>query len=131
MKQSREILLKYWNYDSFRPQQEEIVDDAINGSDVLALLPTGGGKSNCFQVPGIAREGITLVISPLIALMQDQVANLQKIGIRAEALTSGMSHREIDILLDNTRFGGVDFLYTSPERIQSSLFIERFKSMKV
>ena len=131
MKQSREILLKYWNYDSFRPQQEEIVDDAINGSDVLALLPTGGGKSICFQVPGIAREGITLVISPLIALMQDQVANLKKIGIRAEALTSGLSYREIDILLDNTRFGGVDFLYTSPERIQSSLFIERFKSMQV
>ena len=131
MKQSREILLKYWNYDSFRPQQEEIVDDAINGSDVLALLPTGGGKSICFQVPGIAREGITLVISPLIALMQDQVANLKQRGIRAEALTSGLSYREIDILLDNTRFGGVDFLYTSPERIQSSLFIERFKSMQV
>jgi ATP-dependent DNA helicase RecQ len=111
--------------------QEEIVDDAINGNDVLALLPTGGGKSICFQVPGIAREGITIVISPLIALMQDQVQNLEKIGIRAKAITSGMSYREIDIILDNARFGGLDFLYTSPERIQSKLFIERFKLMNV
>ena len=111
--------------------QEEIVDDTINGFDVLALLPTGGGKSICFQVPGLAREGITLVISPLIALMQDQVQNLEKIGIRAKSITSGMSFREIDIILDNARFGGLDFLYTSPERIQSNLFIERFKLMSV
>ncbi len=111
--------------------QEDIVDDVINAFDVLALLPTGGGKSICFQVPGLAREGITIVISPLIALMQDQVQNLEKIGIRAKAITGGMSYREIDILLDNARFGGIDFLYTSPERIQSTLFIERFKQMNV
>lgn len=111
--------------------QEEIVDDVIYGHDTLALLPTGGGKSICFQVPGIAREGITIVISPLIALMQDQVNNLQSKGIRAKSIISGMSYREIDITLDNARFGGLDFLYTSPERIQSKLFIERFKGMNV
>ena len=131
VKISRDILQKFWGFDNFRPMQEEIVDDAINGFDVLALLPTGGGKSICFQVPGLAREGITIVISPLIALMQDQVQNLEKIGIRAKAITSGMSFREIDIILDNARFGGLDFLYTSPERIQSKLFIERFKLMNV
>lgn len=131
MKKSREILLKYWNYESFRPLQEDIVDDVINGFDVLALLPTGGGKSICFQVPGMVREGITIVISPLIALMQDQVQNLEKIGIRAKAITSGMNYREIDILLDNARFGGIDFLYTSPERTLSTLFIERFKLMNI
>ncbi len=131
MDKSRDILKKYWGFDQFRPLQEDIVDDAINGYDTLALLPTGGGKSICFQVPGIAREGITLVISPLIALMQDQVANLQARGIRAKSIISGMSYREIDITLDNARFGGLDFLYTSPERIQSKLFIERFKLMNV
>jgi ATP-dependent DNA helicase RecQ len=131
MDKSRDILKKYWGFDQFRPHQEDIVDDAINGYDTLALLPTGGGKSICFQVPGIAREGITLVISPLIALMQDQVANLQARGIRAKSIISGMSYREIDITLDNARFGGLDFLYTSPERIQSKLFIERFKLMNV
>ncbi len=131
MNSSREILKKYWGYSSFRPQQEEIVDDVINGHDVLALLPTGGGKSICFQVPGLAREGITLVISPLIALMQDQVQNLQKIGIRAIAITSAMSQREIDISLDNVKFGGYDFLYTSPERLKNALFLTRFKQMQV
>ena len=131
LKTSIKILQKHWGYESFRPGQEEIIDDVINGFDVLALLPTGGGKSICFQVPGIAREGVTLVISPLIALMQDQVQNLQKIGVRAKAITSGLSYREIDILLDNVRFGGIDFLYTSPERLQSQLFIERFKLMNI
>lgn len=131
MNKSRDILKKYWGYDQYRPMQEEIVDDVIYGHDALALLPTGGGKSICFQVPGIAREGITIVISPLIALMQDQVKNLQSKGIRAKYIISGMSYREIDIILDNARFGGLDFLYTSPERIQSKLFIERFKLMNV
>lgn len=131
MKKSHDIIKKYWGFDQFRPMQEEIVDDVIYGHDTLALLPTGGGKSICFQVPGIAREGITLVISPLIALMQDQVTNLQSRGIRAKAIISGMSYREIDITLDNARFGALDFLYTSPERIQSKLFIERFKLMNV
>ncbi len=131
MKKSIEILKKYWGFDAFRLSQESIIDDAIYGHDVLALLPTGGGKSICFQVPGLAREGITVVISPLIALMQDQVQNLVSKGIRAKAITSGMTYREIDILLDNARFGGIDFLYTSPERIQSALFQERFKLMRI
>lgn len=131
MKKSIEILEKYWGFTSFRPSQSEIIDDSINGSDVLALLPTGGGKSICFQVPGLVREGITIVVSPLIALMQDQVTNLNKKGIRAKSIISGMSYREIDLILDNARFGGLDFLYTSPERIQSKLFIERFKRMSV
>jgi ATP-dependent DNA helicase RecQ len=131
VKKSIEILKKYWGFDAFRLSQESIIDDAIYGHDVLALLPTGGGKSICFQVPGLAREGITIVISPLIALMQDQVQNLVSKGIRAKAITSGMTYREIDILLDNARFGGIDFLYTSPERIQSALFQERFKLMRI
>lgn len=131
MEQSRNILQKYWGYDAFRPLQEDIVDAAIYGKDVLALLPTGGGKSICFQVPGIAREGLCLVISPLIALMNDQVEQLKKRGIRAKAIVSGMSYREIDITLDNARFGGLDFLYTSPERLKTKLFIERFKQMQV
>ena len=130
-KKSEEILSNYWGYSHFRPLQEEIVDAAIYGKDVLALLPTGGGKSICFQVPGIAREGITIVVSPLIALMEDQVTQLQKRGIRAKALTSGLSFREIDILLDNAKFGGVDFLYISPERIQTRLFQERVKQMEI
>ena len=131
MDKSREILKLYWGFEQFRTLQENIVDDVIYGHDVLALLPTGGGKSICFQVPGIAREGITVVVSPLIALMQDQVNNLQKRGIRARAITSSMSYREIDITLDNARFGGLDFLYTSPERLTTRLFIERFKQMNV
>lgn len=131
MQQSRGILKKYWGFDSFRPLQEDIADAVIYGHDVLALLPTGGGKSVCFQVPGLAREGLCLVISPLIALMNDQVEQLEKKGIRAKAITSGMSFKEIDIALDNARFGGLDFLYTSPERLQTNLFIERFKLMKI
>jgi len=131
MKKSQEILKKYWGYDKFRPLQESIIDDVIYGHDTLAILPTGGGKSICFQIPGIAREGITLVISPLISLMQDQVKNLNSKGIKAREITSGMNYREIDITLDNAVFNGVDFLYTSPERLKTKLFIERFKKMNV
>jgi ATP-dependent DNA helicase RecQ len=131
MNKSLDILRKYWGFDHFRPSQEPIVRDVIHGFDTLALLPTGGGKSICFQVPGLAREGLTLVISPLIALMQDQVQNLKNRGIKATCIMGGMSYREIDLILDNARFGGIDFLYTSPERLQSKLFIERFKLMQV
>lgn len=131
MTKSTEILYKYWGFESFRPQQEEIVDSVIYGHDTLAILPTGGGKSICFQVPGMALEGLTIVISPLIALMEDQVQNLRKKGIKVELITSGMSYREIDIALDNARFGNVSFLYTSPERLKTELFQERCKSMKV
>lgn len=131
MKKSKQLLREKWGFEDFRPGQEAIVNDVINGYDVLAILPTGGGKSICFQVPGLTREGITLVISPLIALMQDQVANLQSKGIRASALVSGMPYKQVDIILDNAKFGGLDFLYTSPERTLSALFIERFKQMNV
>ncbi len=131
MERSREILKKYWGYDSFRPLQEDIVDGIIYGQDTLAILPTGGGKSICFQVPGMALDGLTLVISPLIALMHDQVEQLMSRNIKAQVITSTMSYREIDIALDNCRFGGVKFLYTSPERLKSELFIERFKEMPV
>lgn len=126
-----EILEKYWGHKSFRPKQLDIVEAAIYGHDVLALLPTGGGKSICFQVPALAREGVCLVISPLIALMEDQVMNLKKRGIEAEFIVSGMTYKEIDYLLDRVRFGNVKFLYTSPERLQSRLFIERCKLMNV
>lgn len=131
MKKSQEILEHFWGFTHFRPLQEEIIDSAIYGHDTLALLPTGGGKSLCFQIPGIAREGITLVISPLIALMQDQVKNLKSRGIQAQAIYSGISFREIDILLDNAVYGGIDFLYLSPERLLTRIFIERFKKMNV
>ncbi|XOV68234.1 MAG: ATP-dependent DNA helicase RecQ [Fluviicola sp.] len=131
MEKSREILQRFWGYPAFRPLQEEIVDSVIYGHDTLAILPTGGGKSICFQVPGLALDGITLVISPLIALMQDQVSQLEQRGIRASLISSGLSYREIDIALDNARFGNTKFLYTSPERLKSDLFIERFKRMNV
>ncbi|MBW7867729.1 MAG: RecQ family ATP-dependent DNA helicase [Brumimicrobium sp.] len=128
---AQEILKQYWGYDSFRAQQGDIVQSVITGNDTFALLPTGGGKSICFQVPGLARDGICIVISPLIALMQDQVKNLQSKGIKAAAITSGMSKREIDIILDNAKFGGLDFLYVSPERLKTELFLTRFKQMQV
>ncbi len=131
MKSTLQILSKFWGYTHFRPLQEDIIDSVINGQDVLAILPTGGGKSLCFQVPGIAREGMCIVVSPLIALMEDQVENLRKRGIRARAITSVMNYREIDITLDNAVYGGIDFLYISPERIQTTLFQERLKRMKV
>lgn len=126
-----ETLKHYWGYDSFRDQQGDIVQSVVDGHDTFALLPTGGGKSICFQVPGLVREGICIVISPLIALMQDQVKNLKSKGIRAAAITSGMSRREIDITLDNAKFGSLDFLYVSPERLQTEIFITRFSQMNV
>ncbi len=125
------ILKQYWGFSSFRPLQQEIIQSVLSGMDTLALLPTGGGKSVCFQVPGMALHGITLVISPLIALMKDQVMNLNKKGIRAAAIYSGMDRQEIDVTLDNCLFGGIRFLYVSPERLRTERFIEALKQMKV
>ncbi|MCT4579969.1 MAG: RecQ family ATP-dependent DNA helicase [Flavobacteriales bacterium] len=125
------ILKKYWGFSTFRPLQEEIIQHALDGKDTLALLPTGGGKSICFQIPALAQEGICIVISPLIALMKDQVENLKKRGIQAIALTSEKSKKEVDYLLDNCIYGKVKFLYVSPERLKQPLFIERFKKMPV
>lgn len=127
----KEILKKYWGFSSFRPLQEDIINSTLNGKDTLALLPTGGGKSICFQVPAMCQEGICIVVSPLIALMKDQVYHLKQKGIKATAIYSGMSKREIDIALDNCIYGGFKFLYVSPERLKTSIFVERVKQMKV
>ncbi len=129
--QPKEILKKYWGYDSFRPLQEEIVQSLLDKNDTLALLPTGGGKSICFQVPALALEGICLVVSPLIALMKDQVENLRKRNIPALCLFTGMPYREIVHTLREAAFGRYKFLYCSPERLQSSLFLEYLPAMQV
>lgn len=126
-----QVLQQYWKYPAFRPMQEEIIQSVLDGKDTLALLPTGGGKSICFQVPGLILEGVTIVISPLIALMKDQVEQLNQRGIKAAAIYSGIPKREIDILLDNCVFGDVKFLYVSPERLKSDLFLERTSRMNV
>ncbi len=125
------ILKKYWGYDSFRPMQEEIINSALDGKDTLALMPTGGGKSVCFQVPALAKEGICLVVSPLIALMKDQVNNLNNRGIKALAVYSGMPFQQIDLTLDNAIYGDYKFLYVSPERLNTRLFKERVRKMDV
>jgi len=127
----QEILKHYWNHDSFRPLQEEIIQSVLLGQDTLALLPTGGGKSICFQVPALTKDGLCIVVSPLIALMKDQVENLKTKGIEAVAIVSGMSKREVDIALDNCIYGGVKFLYLSPERLLSELVRERISYMNV
>ncbi len=119
-----EILKQYWGYDSFRPLQEEIIDAVLQGKDVLALLPTGGGKSICFQVPALAKEGICLVVSPLIALMKDQIQNLKKKGIPALSIYTGMSFLEVKKTLQNAAHGNYKFLYVSPERLETNLFLE-------
>ena len=125
------ILRQYWGYEQFRPSQEEIITSVLAGNDTLALLPTGGGKSICFQVPALLREGICLVVSPLIALMRDQVAQLNRRNISAAAVYSGMSAREIDFCLDNCVYGTYKFLYVSPERLKTELFLARIERMNV
>ncbi|SNT11925.1 ATP-dependent DNA helicase RecQ [Ekhidna lutea] len=126
-----EILKQYWGYDSFRAMQEEIIQSVLDGKDTLALLPTGGGKSVCFQVPALTLEGVCIVVSPLISLMKDQVDQLQKRGIKSAAIYSGMSRREIDITLDNCIYGDFKFLYVSPERLKTEIFLERAKQMNI
>ncbi len=117
-----EVLQQYWGYDAFRPMQEEIISAAADGKDVLAILPTGGGKSVCFQVPALMREGIALVVTPLIALMKDQVQNLEARGIRALSIHAGMERREVELVLNNAAYGDFKFLYVSPERLGTALF---------
>src|SRR5574344_2764927 len=117
-----DILKQYWGYDSFRTKQEEIVDAAVAGQDVLAILPTGGGKSVCFQVPALMKEGLALVITPLIALMKDQVQTLNDRGIKALAVYAGMSRHEVDVAFNNAAYGDYKFLYLSPERLSTPLF---------
>jgi ATP-dependent DNA helicase RecQ len=122
IQQYRDILKKYWGYSSFRPLQEDIIKSITEGKDTLALMPTGGGKSITFQVPAMAHEGLCLVITPLIALMKDQVSRLNKLEIKSLAIHSGMSPEEIDITLENAIYGNYKFLYVSPERISTRLF---------
>lgn len=126
-----QILQTYWGFAKFRPLQEDIIQSVLDGHDTLALMPTGGGKSACFQVPALARPGICIVVSPLIALMKDQVENLREKGINAIAIISGMGKREVDIALDNCIYGEIKFLYLSPERLLSDLVKERIRHMKV
>lgn len=131
MPEKNEILNKFWGHPNFRPFQEEIIDAASKNEDVLALLPTGGGKSLCFQIPALMAEGICIVISPLVALMEDQVKALQEKGIKALALAGGISFSDLDVLLDNCIYGNYKFLYISPERLQQDLIQQRIKQMNV
>ncbi|MCK5470497.1 MAG: ATP-dependent DNA helicase RecQ, partial [Cyclobacteriaceae bacterium] len=122
---------QFWGYEKFRHLQQEIVESVLAGQDTLALLPTGGGKSLCYQLPALCKEGLCLVISPLIALMKDQVDQLNKLGIKAYAIFTGLTNREIDIILDNCVYGKVKLLYVSPERLQTGVFVERVKKMNI
>lgn len=126
-----DILENYWGYSSFRPLQEDIINSVYNGKDTLGLMPTGGGKSITFQVPAMAMDGICIVVTPLIALMKDQVDNLRKRGIKALAVYSGMQYQEILTAYDNAVLGDFKFLYISPERLNTSLFIQKLQAMKV
>jgi ATP-dependent DNA helicase RecQ len=125
------ILYKYWGFTKFRTLQEDIIQSVLDGKDTLALMPTGGGKSLCFQVPALLKPGICIVVSPLIALMKDQVENLKEKGIKAIAIISGMGKREVDIALDNCIYGDIKFLYLSPERLLSDLVRVRIRHMQV
>lgn len=125
------ILERYWKFTEFRPNQEAIINSVLAGEDTFALLPTGGGKSLCFQIPALVKKGICIVVSPLIALMKDQVQSLNNKGIKAMALTSGISYKELDTLLDNCVYGNYKFLYLSPERLQQELVQDRIRLMNV
>ena len=127
----KQILIKYWGYTHFRPLQEEIIQSALGGKDTLALLPTAGGKSICFQIPSLIQDGICIVISPLIALMKDQVQHLKSKGIKSVAITSVLSKDEVDVALGNCIYGNYKFLYLSPERLQSKMVQERIRQMNV
>ncbi|MFV8343066.1 RecQ family ATP-dependent DNA helicase [Flavobacterium sp. XS2P39] len=131
MPEALQILQKYWKHTKFRSLQNEIINSVLDSEDTFAIMPTGGGKSICFQVPALMQEGICLVISPLVALMKDQVANLQKRGIKAIALTGGIKSDEMIDLLDNCQFGNYKFLYLSPERLQSDWILERIKNLPI
>ena len=126
-----QILEQYWGHSGFRPNQQKIIEAILENEDCLALLPTGGGKSVCFQIPALIKEGICIVVSPLIALMQDQVATLNQKGIKAMALTNVNHYSELERMLDNCVFGNYKFLYISPERLENKLVQDRIKSMKV
>lgn len=127
----RSILKQYWGFDNFKPLQEEIINSVLNRKDVIALLPTGGGKSLCYQIPGITLDGICIVLSPLIALMNDQISQLKKKGIKAISINSALKKSDIDRELDNCVHGHYKFLYLAPERLKQGLIIERIKQMQI
>ncbi len=127
----RNILIKYWGYSAFRPMQQEIIESVMLRKDTLALLPTGGGKSVCFQVPALSMDGVCIVVTPLIALMKDQVVNLKKKGVKAFAIYSGMRLSEVEVAYNACVFGDAKFLYVSPERLSTPAFLENLKRMKV
>lgn len=127
----KEIAIKYWGFEHFRGSQEQIIDNVLNGKNVLALLPTGGGKSVCYQIPALAKKGICIVISPLVALIQDQVNSLKNKGIKAIALTGSIKANELVEKLDNCVYGNYKFLYLSPERLQQDMVIDRIQEMNV
>ena len=131
MQTPKEILLKYWGYSSFRENQEEIIKMIINNKDTLALLPTGGGKSICYQIPSLIMDGICIVVSPLISLMKDQVEDIKSKGIKAITITSDLDFKEVDIALTNCIFGGYKFLYISPEKLQNELVQSKISEMNV
>lgn len=131
MQNALQILEKYWGYSSFRDIQGSIIQSVLEGKDTFGLLPTGGGKSLCYQLPGMLHEGITLVVSPLVALMKDQVAQLQNKGIKAIALTGGIKSEELLQLLDNCQYGNYKFLYLSPERLEQDWVLERIKQLPI
>jgi ATP-dependent DNA helicase RecQ len=131
MSEALVLLQKYWKHDNFRTPQEAIIQSVLDGNDTFALLPTGGGKSVCFQIPALLLNGICLVVSPLIALMKDQVQNLQSKNIKAIALTGGVSQDEVIDILDNCQFGNYKFLYLSPERLQHDWIVERLKQLPI
>ena len=125
------ILQTYWGYEDFRGIQREIIESIMDGHDTLGLMPTGGGKSITFQVPALAQHGVCVVITPLIALMKDQVEHLRRHGVQAAAINSSMSREEIIVTLENAVFGGVKLLYVSPERLSSELFQKKLSHMHV
>lgn len=131
MKNPRNILEHYWGHQNFLPMQEEIITTVLNGRDTLALLPTGGGKSVCFQIPSLVQEGICIVVSPLVALMNDQVNTLKKKGIKALTIPGGISFQDVTILLENAIFGNYKFLYLSPERLSQEFVQNAIKQMNV
>ncbi len=131
MKDPQEILKKYWGYENFKGSQRPIIDAVLSGKDVLALLPTGGGKSLCYQIPAMAFEGLCIVVSPLIALIQNQVQQLKDSGIKSVALTGGISKEELNNLLDNCVYGNYKFLYLSPERLQQEIVKDRIAQMQI
>ena len=131
LSEAEKILQKYWGYPNFRKPQDQIVEAALRGEDCLALLPTGGGKSICYQIPALMKPGLTLVISPLISLMQDQVDQLKRRGIDAAYIQSGLSRAEVENIINNAVFGAYQMLYVSPERLQSDFFREKLPQMNL